>query len=459
MSNKSSLNERLEQSKVTGKQGGIYASVISGHFLDGYMINVIGVTMMGLVAAFHLNASQMGFMASSVYYGMCFGALFGGPIADRFGRKKVFITAIIIFSLASIGCAAAPTYGVFLAFRLLTGVGLGIEVPVSMTFIHEYMPVKIRAISVASATFFWTIASVAASLLGLWLMRTPDPGWRWMFAAGVVPVVIIIPALIIVVPESVHFLLTRGKVTEAKAIVDKVSSVPGDDTADEAALETANKLSVAEQISVKGMFHGKFTLQTICVWLMNLICGFVFFGLGSWLPGILMKMGFDFVHSLSYTAAISLSGAIGSLIGGYFIHKFGFRITMTGFFLIAGVSAIVWGTTGSSTTMIIWALLTSMFGFGAGGLLFVYVTSLYPSSVRATGTAWAAFSSRVGGLIAPVVLGVIVASPNIPNIVFFLCLGIPLLIACVIALTTAIDFRGKTLEDVHAKLLEGKSVH
>jgi putative MFS transporter len=448
MSRESTLFNRLDQSKLTKRHAGIYTSVISGHFFDGFSINMMGVVVGGIIATYHLKPSQSGFLVSCVFYGMCLGALLGGPIADKFGRKRVFVTSILIYSVFSLLCAVAPSYHSLLIFRMLQGIGLGVEVPVSLTYVNEFMPLKLRGLAVSSATFFWTIASVVAALLGLVLL--PVFGWRSMFIVGFIPAIVVL-LIWFSVPESVRYLINKGKLDQAERIVDRLSTIPASKNEDSSE-QTVSRKSIAEQISIKKIFKGKYAVQTIAVWLMLFICGFVFYGLGSWLPTIFVKMGYSFVRSLSYTAVISLSGAVGSLVGGLFIDKLGYRLTLISFFFISGASLMLWVTAPNASIMIMWGILTAFFGFGAGGVVFVYVTSLYPTNVRATGTGWGAFWQRAGGIVAPFVLGVIIQS-NLPTYMFFFTLGIPTLIGGIVALTMTVEFRNKSLEQIHEELL------
>jgi MFS transporter, putative metabolite:H+ symporter len=440
------INYRVERSAVTKRHIGLYGAVISGHLFDGYGINMIGATIAGIIATFKLQPQQAGFLASSVFYGMLAGALLVGPLVDRIGRKWGLILSILVFSIFSFLCAVATSYEQLVCFRILQGVGLGAEVPVTLTYVSEFMPTKYRAMAVTCATFFWTGGSMVALLLGVVLV--PAFGWQSMFIAGSLPAILIL-ILCAFIPESVRFLVKNGKLDEAERIADRLSTIPAEQVVESA--RTGAPAASEQKVPISQMFKGKYALLTSGVWIMLFICGFVFYGLGAWLPSIFVKMGFGFVKSLSYSAIISGAGAVGAVMGGTLIDRLGYRKTLVSFFLISGMSLLLWETSPNATVMVLLGVLTSCFGFGAAGIIFAYTSSLYPTAVRATGTGWAAFWQRCGGLVAPLVLGIIVQT-NMPTYMFFVVLGIPTLIGAAVAFGMTRELKGKSLDEIHREL-------
>jgi putative MFS transporter len=448
MSRENVIYQRIERSELTKRHVGLYSAVISGHIFDGYGINMIGVTIAGMIATFHLQPHQAGLLASSVFYGMLIGTLFVGPVVDRIGRKRGLLLSIIVYSIFSLLCALATSYEQLVWFRVLQGVGLGAEVPVTLIYVSEFMPTKYRGRAVTSATFFWTSGSMAAALLGMVLV--PLFGWQSMFIAGFLPALLLLP-MWAMLPESIRFLVERGMLDEAENIVDKLSTVRADQILGKSGQEFAKVAVLEKKVSISQIFKGKYAKLTIGVWLMLFICGFVFYGLGAWLPSIFLKMGFGFVRSLSYSAVITGAGAVGAVMGGTLVDKIGYRRTLISFFLISGTSLMLWGMSPNTTVMVLLGVITSCLGFGAGGVIFAYASSLYPTAVRATGTGWAAFWQRCGGVVAPYVLGVIIQT-DMPAYLFFVVLGIPTLLGAVIAFTMTRELTNKSLEQIHQEL-------
>jgi putative MFS transporter len=448
VSRENAIFQKLEKSALTKRHVGLYTAVISGHIFDGYGINMIGVTIAGMIVTFQLQPQQAGFLASSVFYGMLIGTLFIGPLVDKVGRKRGLTISIAVYSCFSLACALATSYNQLVWFRILQGVGLGAEVPVTLIYVSEFMPTKYRGRSVTFATFFWTGGSMAAALLGLVLV--PAFGWQSMFIAGFIPALLLLPIWSLV-PESVRFLVGKGKLDEAERIVDKLSTISTSQIEEQGDQVSVKAFAPEKKVPLSQVFKGKYGWLTTGIWLMLFICGFVFYGLGAWLPTIFLKMGFGFVKSLSYTAVITGSGAMGAVMGGTLVDKIGYRGTLISFFLISGTSLMLWGSAPNAIVMVLLGVLTASFGFGAGGVIFAYTSSLYPTIVRATGTGWAAFWQRCGGIVAPYVLGVIIQT-DMPTYMFFVVLGVPTLFGALIAYGMTHECRNKSLEQIQREL-------
>lgn len=448
MSRQSVIHQRLEKSDLTKRHVGLYGTVIAGHLFDGYGINMIGVTIAGMIATFHLQPHQAGLLASSVFYGMLVGTLVIGPVVDRIGRKLGLLLSIIIFSAFSLACAFATSFEQMVWFRVLQGVGLGAEVPVTLIYVSEFMPTKYRGRAVTSANFFWTSGSMASALLGMVLV--PMFGWQSMFIAGCLPALLLLPMWSIV-PESVRFLVKEGKLDEAERIVNRLSTIPAEQIPEQTGPDGSKSAPVDQNMSISHMFKGKYGKLTFSIWMMLMICGFVFYGLGAWLPSIFLKMGFGFAKSLSYSALISGAGAVGAVMAGTFIDKVGYRKTLISLFLLSGFSLLLWGMSPNATVMLVLGAITSLTGFGAAGVIFAYTSSVYPTALRATGTGWAAFWQRVGGIVAPFVLGIIVQTDIAPYW-FFVTLGVPTVLGGVIAFFTTHELQNKSLEQIHREL-------
>ncbi|WAH35916.1 MFS transporter [Alicyclobacillus dauci] len=444
MNRESVLYRRLDDSSFTGRHGKLYTVIILGHLFDGFDINMIGFVLAGVVATFGLKSSQAGFLASSAFLGMAVGSAVIGPLVDKVGRKRGLIIAIIIYAIFSLLCAFAHSYASLLLFRILEGVGLGAEIPVVFTYLGEFMPTAYRSRMLASSVFFWQAASVIAALVAIVLV--PHFGWRAMFVAGVIPAIVVL-LIWSLVPESVRFLIQRGRLEDAERIVDSISTVSAAEVS-----VAADTPSVPHKVSTRRIFAGNYGRLTTGVWIMQFVGGFVFFGLATWLPSIFTKMGFSFVHSLAYTAVITGSGAIGNVVGGLLSDKLGTRRTLTTFFLLGGIFLMLWGTAHTPGTMMLIGILAAFFGFGgAGGVLFAYTSALYPTTVRATGTGWAALWQRMGGIVAPYLLGVLIGL-HVSAYIFFLLLGMLMLVGTAAAIWLTHELSNKSLEQIDSEI-------
>lgn len=433
---------------MTGQHKKMYATLVAGHLFDGYDINMIGFILPAIIAAFSLSRPQAGFLASCVFMGMLAGSVLIGPLADHLGRKRSLLLAIGAYCLFSVGAGLTQNYDSLIALRILQGVGLGAEVPMVFTYLSEYMPAKPRGILLASGVFFWQGATFLAALLAIWLV--PSFGWRAMFFSGAVPALL----LLIIwtrIPESVRYLLARGREAEAEAIVGEFSSIPASEAPPNAPAETTSAVS-GQKVSPLDLFRAGYGKATLGVWIMQFCGGFVFFGLAVWLPSIFLRMGFGIVHSFIYTAIITGSGALGNVFGGWLLDRIGRRATLALFFGLGGAFLLVWGTVHGVNTLLLFGALAAFFSFGgAGGPLFTYTSEIYPTLLRGTGTGAAAGWQRVAGLVAPTVLGFLMGTKATTYSLFALNAGL-MFVGLLAAFFLIHETRNKSLEQINAEL-------
>lgn len=443
------LYHRLDESALTKLHRRLYGTVIVGHFFDGLDISMVGFVIPGIMKTFRINPSQAGLFASSVFLGMVVGALCVGPLVDRIGRKKGIMLAISTYSIFSLLCAFAMNFSSLFVFRFLEGVGLGAEIPITLTYISEFMPIKYRGGALTLSTCFWTIASVINGILAVILI--PYYGWRSMFVVGFIPAIVVL-VMILVLPESVRFLVKQGKLEEAEKIVDRVSSIPkGQFPQINASISADIHENRPESARIGEIFKGKYRRMTIGIWFIQFFSGFVLYALSSWLPTLFLKLGMNFVHSMAYSAIITGAGAIGSIFGTFAINKVGYKNLLILFHLLGAVFMVLWLTVHSSMGFTIIIALAMLFGAGAGGVMMAYTSSLYPTATRATGTGWATLCQRVGGIVAPSILGVILGV-NFPVYTIFLLLGLAYLINAGLSAWMTYELKGKSLEGIYAEL-------
>lgn len=440
MSVQTGLLKSLDNSRFTGEHGRIYSIALFGHLCDGFDINVMGFVLPAIIATFHLTGASAGFLASAVFFGMFFGAGGGGLIADRIGRKKTVIIAMLIYGVASIAAAVASTYWTLWAARLVEGIGLGAEVVLIFSYVVEFVPVKTRGALTSSTVFFWQISSFIAA--GIAILVIPNYGWRWMFVIGGA-LALVSAAAWLSLPESIRFLIQNNRLDEARDIVRRMGASLTKDPVGVEGPQAKMRLS--------DLLGRDYCIQTLSVWAMQFLDGFVFFGIAVWLPTLLLKMGFSFVHSLLFTGIITGAGAVGNVLGGLLLDRWGRRPTLILYFFLGGIALALWGFSTSAAAVIAIGAVGAFFSFGVAGPLFTYVSEIYPTELRATGVGISGSWQRVGGVAAPYVLGVLVGA-NVSLSMIFGFVGALMLIGGVIAWCTAIETRLESLEQIQTEV-------
>jgi len=439
----------LDNSAFTRRHGLIYSIVIAGHLCDGFDVSLTGYILPSVVLTFGLTSSQAGLFGSSVSIGMLLGSLAIGFVADHAGRRVAFLIGIGIYSVLSILLSLAWSFDSLVWLRVIQGVGLGAEAPLVFTYLSEFMPARYRGRLVSTSVFGWTFASAIAAVVALLLM--PVFGWRVMFLVGGISGLLVMILVFFGLPQSVRYLLTRGRLAEAAAIARWLSSRPPESMSVDA--ESARSIeSTRARRSTMDIFRGRYRRYTISIWAMQFVSGCAFFGIGSWLPSIFIAMGIKLTNSFIYVLVIATAGAFGNVVSGLLLDKFGRRNTLTSFFLVSAVLMFVWSTVTSTVALLCIGALAYFFSTGAGGgALYTYTSELYPTHARGVGTAWAASWQRIGGIVAPTVLGVVLGKAT-SGVGFFALIGSGLFIGAVIAWFFCFESRGRTLEEISTTL-------
>ena len=442
MLSKEQIFEALNRSSFTRRHLYFYLIISLCHFFDGLDIHMIGYVLPGLISEFKLSGGQAGVLGSSALAGMLFGGIGVGMLADVIGRKKALVFAVITYGVMGLAAGFAPSFGSLVAIRLVQGVGLGAEVPLVFTYLSEFLPARRRGMLTAAIVAFWQGASFVAGGLAIYVI--PVYTWRGMFVVAALPVAFLLVA-ILRMPESIRFLLLRGRMREAETIVREFSNV------DPSTITVAAVDRVEQHTRLKDLATAGYLRATAGIWIMQFCGGANSVGIGVWLPTIFVRMGFSLVKSFAFTAAITAAGALGNIVAGSLLDRVGRRLTLMTAYFGGGLLMLAWGTAQSEVALVVLGCLTVFFASGAGGPLFVYTSEVYPTRFRATGTGWAGACQRTGGIVAPLVLGAILASSQ-SNFVFFAAISAILIVGGTTMFFLGYETKGRSLEQIQSDL-------
>ncbi|MGO2053062.1 MFS transporter [Glutamicibacter sp. BW80] len=386
---------------------------------EGYDVGVLGAVLPALAEykEWSLSPMELGGLGAYALVGMLFGALFIGTLSDIIGRKRMLLLSMVVFTITQAGAALAPTPEIFGLFRLIGGLGMGGIIPVAAALTIEYSPPKKRSLNYGIMYSGYSLGIVAAALVAMALL--PILGWRWVIAVGVLPVVLL-PLVAWILPESLEYLVAKGKISEAKALAARLNVA---DYKPVAPPVLAGKIPWREVMG--SMFSGKCLRSTIFFWI-SLFCGMVLvYGLNTWLPQIMRSAGYDLGSSLTFLLVFSLASAAGGLALGYLADRFGQKPVLVIFFLLGagGILLLMF-----PNTMFINLCFVAFAGIGSISTSLVltgYIADYYPAAQRGTATGWALSFARVGAISGPIIGGWIAAT-GISfefNFVFFAIVG------------------------------------
>lgn len=437
---------RLERLPLTSYQRGLFAIIATAWFFDSIDLGSLTFVLGSIKQEFNLTTAQTGLLSSMSFIGMFLGAGLAGIAADRFGRKIVFQISMIFWGLGSLWCSYAGDAESLSYARLLLGFGMGMEFPVALAIVSEIIPAAKRGRYMAILEGFWPIGFIAAGLLSLVILA--QWGWRDVFLLQAIPALFVF-IIRRFVPESPRWLAEHGRQDEAEAtmrkIEDKVRHRLG------GAELPAPQVAAARDV-VKGRFSffelwtPLYAKRTVMIWATWFFALLGFYGLTTWLGALLQDAGYTVTKSVSYTILISLAGLPGFAAAAWLIEARGRKPTCILMLLGSAVSAYLYGNAGSLAMLITFGLCMQFFLFGMWSVLYAYTPELYPTRARATGAGCASAIGRVGSLIGPYAIGVILPTLGHGG-VFALGAG-SFVIAALVVWILGVETRGRTLEEI-----------
>ena len=399
-------------------------------FMDGFDAQAMGFVAPALTAQLKITRAALGPVISIGLFGMMIGALVGGPLADRFGRKPVLVACSITFGLCSLLTATATSLQSLALFRFLTGLGLGGAMPNSIALTSEYMPKRLRATAVTVMFSGFSLGAAVGGFVAAALIR--QYGWQSVFiVGGIVPIIIGVVALA-VLPESIRFLVLKGGSRErVNRYLSKIAPAVNAQTLT-VAPEPASGAFVVKQLFMDG--RGPVTALLWVMFFMNLLN---LYFLNSWLPTVMNDIGIRVETAILITTLFQIGGAVGAILLGRLIdRRASFRI-LAWTYLAAAACIFLIGQAGATIGLLVMAVSAAGFCVVGGQTGSNAMTAeFYPTAMRSTGLGWALGIGRIGSIVGPTLGGYILSTGGQTRQVFWFA-AIPALVATVAAFSAA----------------------
>lgn len=371
-----------EKSKVVSDKKIIGIAGLAWMF-DAMDVGLLSFILVALQRDWNLTTEEMSWIGSINSIGMVAGAFLFGLLADKIGRKGVFIITLLLFSIGSGISAFVSSLVIFLLLRFLIGMGLGGELPVASTLVSEMVSAEKRGRVVVLLESFWAAGWILSALISYFII--PEWGWRTALLVSALP--------------ALYALYLRFHLPDSPKY------------------QQANrKSSIRENISaVWSMEHKR---QTIVLWILWFSVVFSYYGMFLWLPSVMVMKGFSLIRSFEYVLIMTLAQLPGYFTAAYFIEKIGRKFVLVVYLIGTAASSYFFGTAESTALLLTSGLLLSFFNLGAWGALYAYTPEQYPTSIRATGSGMAAAFGRIGGVLGPLLVGYLVAAEISISMIF-----------------------------------------
>ncbi|MGY1808359.1 MFS transporter [Blastococcus sp. SYSU D00669] len=375
--------------------------------LDGFDLVVVGTVVPALQEPSEWGLSGAGttFVITIGLVGMMIGALTVGTLTDLVGRRKALIGAVASFSLFTLLCAFAPNAGTFGVLRFLAGLGLGGCLPTAIAMVNEFTRGGRSGRATTTVMTGYHVGAVATAALAIVVVE--PIGWRWMFVIGALPALVLVPLMLLRLPESASFLVARGRRAEAEDVARRYGLELEEPTAavDEHAGESAGA-------TLKALFARPWLRNTVVIGVTSFMGLLLVYGLNNWLPTIMREADYDLGAALAFLLVLNVGAIVGLLVAGAVADRIGTRTAGIIWFAAAAVFLALLSVRLPIAGLYVLVFLTGCFVFSSQVLVYAFVSGNHPPQVRATALGWSAGAGRVGAIVGPVLTGALFAAGN-----------------------------------------------
>lgn len=450
------LESALNKIGVTPAHKTIVFLVLVGALFDSFEQNTIGVAGPLLRQQWGLTNVDIGLLNTITFGSAAIGRLLTGYIADRYGRRVMLGIDLLVFTIGSLLCAFAPSFGMLCIARAFVGFGLGGEISIAVTMLAEFCSAKFRGTAVGlvnvGAGGLGNFLAPAFGLLIFTIFPGPD-GWRWLFAS------LAVPALLIVfyrrlIPETPRFLLSKNRIGEANKVLSILAS--GQLTNRNVAIQpflsqggapgpTAAKVSWVE------IFLPPYAKRTIPVAIAILMSYGAQLSVLTLLPSMLVAQGYTLSSSLWFTLIIQSGSFVGTLVASAFGYYLPRKTVLTCGAITATVAALCFGFLGINIYLVL--LFGAVFQFCVlllNTTIWIFAPELYPTRIRGLGVAFILASGTAAGSFMPVVSGKVVDSFGLVGMFTMIAFMYAVFAACIHFVP---ETYGKSMENLNVDAL------
>jgi len=414
-----------------------------------YSVTIIGFLLPSLQEAWGIRSGLSGLLGGSGMLGMAVGSVAGGRLADRIGRRKLIEIAATWMGAFLLLSAFSWNFSSLLFFRLLTGIGAGAAMPVTGTLSAEYSPSHYRGRLFVLINGFWGLGGILAAALGYFLL--PDFSWRYLLGVGGLAV-FMAPLIHRLLPESIRFLIEQNRFDAVLAEIRRTGLFDDGELAERVSPDDTTVTQKQPRVSIRTVKHTSiwgrpYFQRTFSLWVMWFTSNFIYQGVFIWLPSILVIGGNTLQKSLLFSLVINLGAIPATFIVAYLADRIDRRILLIIFLIMYSFSTLLFGFLGNPSSVLVWGFVLALSNAAIWGLAYPFTSELYPTQLRGTASGWSSGFGRFGGMLAPLVVGILLQWGVQTPILFAILAAAPA-IAVLVLLKLKVTMTGRGLEEL-----------
>jgi MFS transporter, putative metabolite:H+ symporter len=419
--------------------------------IESYDIGIMGNALPSLSAQYQPSSFLTGTLTTASTFGLVIAIIPAGRLADRIGRKQVLILGTAWYALFTLLCGFSSNISLLIAFRFISGLGMGAVFPIPYAMASELTSRHIRGAMTAFLDSFLSFGYFLSPLLALWLIPNlgVDVGWRILFYIGGIPL-LYVPVLYKWLPESPRWLQIKGRHDEADRIVRYLENAVERRTGAPLPEPEIEDVSPGEQVNEKASrsrFQREYIRRTVMMCVIFACIFIIFYAVQTFTPTVLIKQGYGVGNAFLLTTIIVIASIPGKYAAGYAVERWGRKPTLIWFSAVAAISAVVFGFAPNAVVAIIFGCLMSFFGIGVDPVVKIYGAEQYPTHIRETGVSIFEGVGRLfSGVLAPYIMVYLLTSFNVAGSYIFIAVVALIGVGVVAMLGT--ETRGEPLEKV-----------
>jgi AAHS family 4-hydroxybenzoate transporter-like MFS transporter len=362
--------------------------------LDGFDTAAIGYIAPSLIKEWGASRPALGPVLSAALFGLAVGALAAGPLADKLGRKRLLVAAVLVFALACFASAFSADLTQLTILRFVTGVGLGAAMPNAVTLMSEYCPDQRRAMLTNTMFCGFPLGAAFGGFLAAWMI--PQWGWRSVLELGGISPFILSILMLFLLPESVRYMVAKSHPVEhIRAVLARISGAAVSATK---FVMTEAKPHVAGASGLGVVFSRSYAIGSMMLWLAYFMGLVIFYALINWMPILFKDAGIDPKQATLITALFPLGG-VGAIFFGWLMDRFnGNRIIALGYLLTAGSVFLIGQVVGTVALLMAAVFVAGVLMNTAQSSMPALAAGFYPTQGRASGVSWMLGIGRFGGI-------------------------------------------------------------
>jgi len=413
----SNISARLDRLPITSLHRIALAALAFGFFFELGDLNSFAFAAPAIIRVWHIPVRDVALITSASFGGMFLGGVGGGRFADRIGRKRGFIGAVLVYAVFSLLNALSWNVATLAIFRFLTGVGLGGMTVIANTYVSEVFPAAKRGRYLGFAVTVGLIGIPATAWVARFVVPLADWGWRLVFVWGALGVFAI--PIAARMAESPRWLQRRGEQERAEAETRRLEVVA---EAEHGRLPAPTEAPDAELLPAASLRHlltprqfGR-TFMLVVVWIFQT---WGFNGFVSWAPTLLVEHGISLIHTLEYASLIAVCNPLGALIAANLVDRVERRWFIVVNALVIAVCGVLYGATFDPPLIVVFGGLVVMASQAMAVALYTYTPELFPTDVRSSGMGLTYGVGRLANVVGPLIIGAIFVSSGYLSVFLF----------------------------------------